>query len=105
MNIEIEDLINEVEGFSEEMTNDYLLKNPLTYGARVAGIIVKIFNAMGIMSQRLDIVRVSVSTKKDKLAWVMFKSKRTVADIFRLTVQNGNEMLGKAMAQKRASNL
>merc|ERR1711954_409200 len=63
---------------------------------------------MGIMPHKLDILRVSISTVKAKLAWVTFGSQRTVNDIFRLAVQNGNQtnfyafphIPAKAMARK-----
>merc|ERR1711954_328249 len=72
------------------MSEDYLFKNPVTYKARVSGIKMKIYNATGIPPQKLDIIRVSISTKRAKLAWVMFNSSRTVNHIFRLSVINGN---------------
>merc|ERR1711954_317292 len=62
----------------------------------------------GIMPHKLDIVRISISTKKAKLAWVTFQKARAVSDIFRLAVQNGNQtefyvfphVPAKAMARK-----
>merc|ERR1711954_496910 len=62
----------------------------------------------GIMPHKLDIVRISISTVKAKLAWVTFTSARTVKDIFTLAVQNGNQtgfnafphIPSKAMARK-----
>merc|ERR1711954_343272 len=68
----------------------------------------KIFNATGIMPHRLDITRVSISTKRVKLAWVCFEKAKTVSEIFRLAVQNANltkfnafpHVPGKAMSQK-----
>merc|ERR1712081_114966 len=39
----------------------------------------------------LDIVRVNISSKNATLAWVTFASEKTVKDIYRLSVQNGNE--------------
>merc|ERR1711954_6465 len=58
--------------------------------ARVTSIKNKIFNATGIRPHRLDITRVSISTKRVKLAWVCFEKAKTVSEIFRLAVQNGN---------------
>merc|ERR1711954_532960 len=49
----------------------------------------KIFNHTGIHPNKLDIIRVSVSTKRAKLVWVSFKTAKTVSDIFRLAMQNG----------------
>merc|ERR1711954_488903 len=63
---------------------------------------------MGIMPHLLDITRLTISTKKVKLAWVSFSKSRTVNEIFRLAVLNGNmtkfnafpQIPGKAMARK-----
>merc|ERR1712081_126569 len=44
----------------------------------------------GIPPHKLDIIRVSISTKRAKLAWVTFSQAKTVNDIFRLAVINGN---------------
>merc|ERR1712081_66769 len=44
----------------------------------------------GIPPHKLDILRVSISTKRAKLAWVTFAQAKTVNDIFRLVVINGN---------------
>merc|ERR1711954_261207 len=76
--------------------------------ARVTSIKNKIFNATGIRPHRLDITRVSISTKRVKLAWVCFEKAKTVSEIFRLAVQNGNltkfnafpHVPGKAMSRK-----
>lgn len=59
-----EDFIGEIEDYSHVMSEDYVMKNPITYGARVTGIKMKIFNATGIAPHKLDVVRVSISTKK-----------------------------------------
>merc|ERR1711954_614175 len=72
------------------MTEDYVFKNPVNYDARITGIKTKIFNATGIPHHKLDIVRISISTKRAKLAWVTFGKAKTVADIFRLAVINSN---------------
>merc|ERR1711954_475278 len=88
--ITVADFIREIEDYSPEMSEDYVLKNPVNYGARVSGIKMKIFNATGIPPHKLDILRVSISTKRAKLAWVTFAQARTVNDIFRLVVINGN---------------
>merc|ERR1711954_466885 len=108
--VERTDFETEVEGYDPEMSDDFILKNPVTYGARLAGIKNKIYNATGIMPWKLDVKKISISTKRVKLAWVSFGSARTVNDIFRLMVQNGNttgfhafpHVPGKAMAQKTA---
>merc|ERR1711954_213928 len=63
---------------------------------------------MGIMPHLLDITRLTISTKKVKLAWVSFSKSKTVNEIFRLAVLNGNmtkfhafpHIPGKAMARK-----
>merc|ERR1711954_50345 len=44
----------------------------------------------GIPPHLLDVLRISISTKRAKLAWVTFGKKKTVSDIFRLSVINGN---------------
>merc|ERR1711954_123681 len=44
----------------------------------------------GIPPHLLDVLRISISTKRAKLAWVTFGKKKTVSDIFRLAVINGN---------------
>merc|ERR1711954_620696 len=75
---------------SRAMSEDYILKNPVTYEARVSGIKMKIYNAPGIPPHLLDVLRISISTKRAKLAWVTFGKKKTVSDIFRLAVINGN---------------
>merc|ERR1711954_320315 len=72
------------------MTEDYIFKNPINYDARITGIKTNIFNATGIPHHKLDILRISISTKRAKLAWVTFVKAKTVADIFRLAVINGN---------------
>merc|ERR1711954_186769 len=103
-----EDFIHEVKDYDPQVSDDFIFKNPVTYGARVSGIKIKIFNATGIMPHKLDIVRISISTVKAKLAWVTFTSARTVKDIFTLAVQNGNQtgfnafphIPSKAMARK-----
>ena len=73
------------------MTDDFILKNPETLGAKIAGIKDKIHNAMEISSFRLDITRVMISTKQAKLDLITFESQRTVTDIFRLAVLNRNK--------------
>merc|ERR1711954_279567 len=103
-----EDITREIEDYDPQVSDDFVFKNPVTYGARVSGIKQKIFNATGLMPHKIDILRVSISTVKAKLAWVTFASSRTVNDIFRLSVQNGNQtsfdafphIPGKAMARK-----
>merc|ERR1711954_320974 len=84
------DFINEIEDKEASMTEDYIFKNPINYDARITGIKTKIFNATGIPHHKLDILRISISTKRAKLAWVTFVKTKTVADIFRLAVINGN---------------
>merc|ERR1712081_103427 len=103
-----EDFITEIKDYDPQVSDDFVFKNPVTYGARVSGIKQKIYNATGLMPHKLDILRVSISTVKAKLAWVTFASRQTVSDIFKLSVQNGNQIEfhafphvpGKAMARK-----
>merc|ERR1711954_374492 len=76
--------------FDPKITDEHVFKNPINYEAREAGIREKIFHATGILPHNLDILRVSVSTKRAKLAWISFGSARTVSEIFRLAMQNGN---------------
>merc|ERR1711954_623502 len=91
-------------------SEDYVLKNPVTYEARVTGIKMKIFNATCIPPHKLDVIRVSISTKRAKLAWVTFATSKTLSDIFRLAVINGNNtgfnafphVPAKAMARRDA---
>merc|ERR1712081_72535 len=105
-----EDITREIEDYDPQVSDNYVFKNPVTYGARVSGIKQKIFNATGLLPHKIDILRVSISTVKAKLAWVTFASSRTVNDIFRLPVQNGNQtsfnafphIPGKAMSRKTA---
>merc|ERR1711954_179837 len=88
--ITVNDFIPEIENYSRAMSEDYILKNPVTYEARVSGIKMKIYKATGIPPHLLDVLRISISTKRAKLAWVTFGKKKTVSDIFRLAVINGN---------------
>ena len=44
------------------------------------------------MPHKLDVLRVTISTNRAKLAWVTFLKARTVNDNFHLAVQNGNQM-------------
>ena len=88
--ITVGDFIREIEDYSPEMSEDYVLKNPVNYGASVSGVKMKIYNATGIPPHKLDILRVLISTKRAKLAWVTFSQAKTVNDIFRLAVINGN---------------
>merc|ERR1711954_280913 len=57
---------------------------------RVTAIKFKIYNATGIPPHQLDILNLSVSTKRVKLCWLTFSSERTVSEIFRLSMINGN---------------
>merc|ERR1712081_120832 len=103
-----EDFITEIKNYDPKVNDNFVFKNPVTYGARVSGVKNKIYNATGIMPHLLDIVRVSIYTVNAKLAWVTFASARTVSDIFKLAVQNGNQtgfhafphVPSKAMARK-----
>merc|ERR1711954_50196 len=103
-----EDFVSEIKNYDPKVNDDFVFKNPVTYGARVSGVKNKIYNATGIMPHLLDIVRVTISTINAKLAWVTFASARTVNDIFKLAVQNGNQtgfhafthVPSKAMARK-----
>merc|ERR1711954_546495 len=108
MRVDIADFVSEIEDYSESMSDDSVLKNPINYDARVTSIKNKIFNATGIMPHHLDVTRVTISTKKVKLAWVCFEKAKTVNEIFRLSVLNGKmtqfhafpHVPGKAMARK-----
>merc|ERR1711954_111447 len=98
----------DIENYSSEMSDDFILKNPINYGARITGVKNKIYNATGIPPHKLDIIRVSISDKKVKLAWISFTKTGTVSEIFRLSVHNGNmtrfnafpHVPSKAMAPK-----
>merc|ERR1711954_464366 len=90
MRVEIDDFIPHIKNFSESMSEDYILKNPVTYSNRVTAIKHKIYNATGIPPHQLDILRISISTKRVKLCWVSFGCERTVNEIFRLSMVNGN---------------
>merc|ERR1711954_62321 len=103
-----EDFTTEIKDYDPQVSDNFVFKNPVTCGARVSGIKLKIYNATGLMPHKLDIVRISISTVKAKLAWVTFSTARTVSDIFKLAVQNGNQtgfnafphIPSKAMARK-----
>merc|ERR1711954_508488 len=89
--VERTDFIQDFPNYNEEMTDDYLIKNPANYGKRLVAMKNKIFNATGIPPHRLDIVKMSFSiTKKAKLCWLTFAKEKTVTDIFRLTQINNN---------------
>merc|ERR1711954_20114 len=108
--VENGDFTEYIEDKSHVLTDDYVFKNPVNYEARVTGVKVKIFNATGIQPHRLDIIKVSISTKRAKLAWVTFTKAKSVNDIFRLAVINGNStgfnafphVLAKAMKRRDA---
>merc|ERR1711954_211237 len=51
---------------------------------------VKNIQCHRIPSNKLDIMKISISTVKAKLAWVTFSKPKTVSDIFRFAVINGN---------------
>merc|ERR1711954_69575 len=70
-------------------TDEYIFKNPINNVAIMAGVKQKIFNATGIPHHKLKIKRVSISTKRAKLAWVSFESEKIVSKMFRLATQNG----------------
>merc|ERR1711954_377916 len=97
-----------IKNYTESMSEDYVLKNPVACSNRVTAIKNKIYNATGILPHQLDILRVSISTKRVKLCWVSFTNERTVNEIFRLAMINGNaqefnafpHILAKAMARK-----
>merc|ERR1711954_6228 len=88
--VTVNDFISEIEDKDHSMTEDYVFKNPINYDARITGIKTKIFNATGIPHHKLDIVGISISTVRAKLAWVTFVKTKTVANIFRLALINGN---------------
>merc|ERR1711954_250614 len=89
MKVERADFTKHIQNYDPEITDEYVFKNPVTYAAREAGVREKIYNATGIHPNKLDIIRVSTSTKRAKLAWISFKTAKTVSDIFRLAMQNG----------------
>merc|ERR1711954_46554 len=89
MKVERKDFVKHIQNYDPEISDEYVFKNPVVYAAREAGIREKIFNQTGIHPNKLDIIRVSVSTKRAKLAWVSFKTAKTGSDIFRLAMQNG----------------
>ena len=89
--VEREDFIGEYTDFKEEMTDEFLLKNPANYGRRLTSIKTKIYNATGIHPHKLDITKITFSiTKKAKLCWLSFQKEKTVSDIFRLAQMNNN---------------
>merc|ERR1711954_444484 len=110
MKIERADVVKHIQNYNPEVTDEFMLKNPVTYAAREAGGREKIYNATGIHPNKLDIIRISTSTKRAKLAWITFKSAKTVSDIFRLAMQNGGNrdfnafphILGKALKRHDA---
>merc|ERR1711954_619398 len=75
----------------DKMSNETIFKNPVNHDRRITAIKYKIYNATGIEPHLLDIVRVNISSKNATLAWVTFASEKTVKDIYRLSVRNGNE--------------
>merc|ERR1711954_450515 len=75
----------------DKMSNETIFKNPVNHDGQITAIKFKIYNATGIEPHLLDIIRVNVSSKNATLAWVTFASEKTVKDIYRLSVQNGNE--------------
>merc|ERR1711954_149204 len=110
MRISRDEIAAKMEKYEPDYSDNFIFKNPVNYGARVSAVKIKIYNATGIMPHKLDILRVSVSTVKAKLAWITFANKKTVNNIFRLAVQNGNttslhvfpHIPSKAMARKDA---
>lgn len=86
MRITKEEIIAEMENYEPASSDDFVFKNPVNYGARISAVKVEIYNATGIMPHKIDILRVSISTVKAKLAWITFSSKKTVNNIFRLAV-------------------
>merc|ERR1711954_209674 len=98
-----------IKNYNKSMSEDYVLKNPVTYSNRVTAIKFKIYIATGIPPHQLDILNIPISTKRVKLCWVTFASERTVNEIFRLSLINGNarefnafpHILVKAMARKK----
>merc|ERR1711954_608928 len=90
MKIERNDITKHIVDYNPEVSDEYVFKNPIIYDAREAGVREKIYNATGIPPNKLDITRITISTKRAKLAWVSFSSVKTVQDIFRLAMQNGS---------------
>merc|ERR1711954_634722 len=91
MRVERKDFVDHFEGFDEKMSNETLFKNPVNHEGRITAVKYKIYNATGIEPHKLDIVNFNISSKNATLAWVTFGSEKTVREIFRLSVQNGNE--------------
>merc|ERR1711954_201847 len=89
LKIERKDFVEHMLDYNPEYTDEYIFKNPTNNVAVMAGVKQKIFNATGIPHHRLKITRVSISTKRAKLAWISFESDKIVSEIFRLATQNG----------------
>merc|ERR1711954_21234 len=90
----------------EEMTDDFLMKNPANYGKRLNAMKKKIYNATGIPPYKQDIVKMLFSiTKKAKLCWLTFQREKSVSDIFRLTQINNNMKSFKAFSHVPAKAL
>merc|ERR1712081_43356 len=108
MRVELEDFIPHIKEYSQSMSEDYVLKNPVTYSDRVTAVKFKIYNDTGIPPNQLNITRISISTKRVKLCWISFEKERTINEIFRLAMINGNarnfnafpHIPAKAMARK-----
>merc|ERR1711954_128387 len=89
MKIEREEIVKHIKDYDPRISDEHVFKNPINYEAREAAVREKIFHATGILPHNLDILRVSVSTKRAELAWILFNSARTGSEIFRLAMQNG----------------
>merc|ERR1711954_287341 len=89
--VERKDFIDHLEKFDDKMSNETLFKDPVNHDARITAVKFKIYYATGIQPHLLDIIRVNISSKNATLAWITFASEKTVKEIFRLSVQNGNE--------------
>merc|ERR1712081_82195 len=89
LKVERKDFVEHMLDYNPEYTDEYIFKNPTNNVAVMAGVKQKIFNATGIPHHKLKITKVSISTKRAKLAWISFESEKIVSDIFRLATQKG----------------
>ena len=72
MKIERADVVKHIQDYNPEVTDEFVLKNPVTYAAREAGVREKIYNATGIQPHKLDIIKMHIS----------IGNKRAVNEIF-----------------------
>ena len=65
MRVTMEDFLPHIKNYTESMSEDYVLKNPVTYSNRVTAIKYKIYNATGIPPHQLNILRVSKNCQRN----------------------------------------